>query len=454
MQLRWHTALFFGLTLLAISGCLKDTETFIPYEEFVETDALGVILSDKDLPVENATVVLEGEMTNTDSNGIFILDDVVISYSGSQLKIIKEGFFTSALRVHPEADNRSLNVRLTAKGQDYNFLSTNPQDLTTPGDVRLVVPPNSFVDANDQDYHGLITANFGWIEPLNKDVVSRIPGGTLGNTSNGESVLLEHYGTVLTSFLSDAGQELKIKTDASFDIYFPIASNLRNSAPSEIPLWFFDEMTGSWTENGTASKEGNYYKATVTESGYWSVQLAFEYATLRGTVKDKDGRGIEHARIALSREGGEVRRRYWTDKDGHFAILYPIREPLQLEIEDECEQVLYTNTVGPFLSRTELSTIEIDPGINYWRITGVVTKCSNPSRGVDKGYSLIRTDDYRWLTPLDDNGAFHTGLFICSSKFIVGGKDLVNQLGVNDVPISDLSGKSRNYSVGTLIACK
>jgi hypothetical protein len=453
MQLRRYTALLFGTALLALTGCLKDTEEFIPYEQFIESDALGVILNDKDLPVENATVVLEGEMTKTDSNGIFILDDVVISFSGSKLSIHKDGFFSTAVPINPNADNRSVNVRLTARGQDYSFLSTLPQDLVTGAGVRTTIPSNIFEDETGQDYNGLITANFGWIEPVDKDVLSRIPGGSIGTDANDQSVLLEHYGTVLTSFTTSTGQDLHLRDSESFVIFFPISPDLQSTAPDEIALWQFDEMKGQWIEKGVAIKEGSNYKATVTSTGYWSIQLPFHYATLSGQLKDLSGIGIERARISLSRDGANVKRRYWTDKNGRFSILYPIRENLNFDVEDECTDVLYAASIGPFLSKTELNTIELDPGDHYFRITGVVTKCSNPSRGVDKGYSLIRTDDYRWLTPLDQNGAFHSGLFVCSAQFIVSGRDLINEMGTNEPVIDDLGAKTRNLSVGALIAC-
>ena len=78
---------------MIVTSCLKDSEEFIPYETYIDSSILGVIGDQDNLPVENATVVYEGEDATTNPDGIFIFNDVVVPNSGAKLLVNKEGYF-------------------------------------------------------------------------------------------------------------------------------------------------------------------------------------------------------------------------------------------------------------------------------------------------------------------------------------------------------------------------
>ncbi|MDX1684316.1 MAG: carboxypeptidase-like regulatory domain-containing protein [Saprospiraceae bacterium] len=448
-------ALIFGVTsIFILTGCLKDHNDFIAYDENIETSAFGVVLGDINLPVENATVAYEGEKTTTDSNGIFIFSDVVIPRTGGRLTVDHPDYFPTVQSVIPTEDNRSINLHLQPLGQTYNISARIGGSVSSVDNVTLQIPPDAFELGNGQLYSGTVVSNVGYVDPLHIDAYDQIPGGHFGVDKNDNSKLLEHYGTIYTQFEGAGGEDLQISDNVTYLLVFPLDDETLAHAPQEITLWKLEDADGQWKEYGLAQLEGKSYRAEVDRIGIWSIQIPFSYARISGQVKDQSGQPLERARIALSRKDHPVKVRQWTDNEGLFSVQFPIDHALDISVEDECGNELYTTSEGPFLGNYELADIEIDPGSNYWRLSGVITECNTLSKGIEKGYSLIQTSLYRWITPVERNGNFTTGLFNCGSKFTVIGRDLLNSRGTNLVDFSELPDEDRRYSLGIMEACR
>lgn len=442
------------LSVFVLSGCLKDTEEFVPLEEYIETSAFGVALGDLNLPVENATVAYEGERTVTDSNGIFIFSDVVIPSTGGRLEVSAPGYFNTFQFVDPTSDVRSVNIHLNSLGPDHSFSGSAGGNITTSDEVIMSVPRNGLARSNGDVYSGAIITNIGYVDPTGLDAYDQVPGGNFGQNSDGINVLLEHYGTVYTQFRTQSGEELFVADQMTFQLEFPVSDDLTGEAPSQVTLWKLDRDLGKWVEKGRADLQNDRYIAIVDETGTWSIQMPFRYARLSGRVKTDRNQPVERARIAISRESSSIKTRVWTDSEGRFTAFYPIDNSLDIDVEDECGTVLYETSQGPILGDHELGSFEIDPGDRYWKLTGVITECGTLSTGISAGYSFIQTPLYRWITPVERSGGFSTGLFNCGNKFIVLGRDLVNNKGTNAVDISDFADKERNYSLGIMEACR
>lgn len=451
---KWLVALFLSASVL-LSGCLKDNETFTPSEEYIETSAFGVVLDDLNLPVENATVAYEGGITMTDSNGIFIFSDVVVPTSEGMLEVTKEGFFQTIQSLNPTADNRSLNVHIQPLGQDYVFPSQASRVITAEDDVRLDIPVDAFSNNDGSAYSGQVVLNIGYVDPLDLDATQKIPGGHIGENFDNEKVYLEHYGTVYTSYISESGEMLDVADQKDITIHFPIPAELKGNAPFEMPLWYLDPISGQWMEDGLAAISGDSYVALVDKQGTYSIQQAFAFAKISGRVKTKSNQPVERARVSIARENSPIKLRVWTNEDGKFTAYYPTAEHLVIEVEDECANLIYSSTQGPFLGNYELSSFEVDEGKNYFKLNGIIIECNTVSTGVNNGYALLESENYVWITPANSGGAFKSGLFNCGSKFTISVFDITNGSGSKAVVINDFKQQDQSeIRLGIIEACR
>jgi hypothetical protein len=69
---------------------------------------------------------------------------------------------------------------------------------------------------------------------------------------------------------SAAGEKLQISTGNTAKLNFSIPSSLQAAAPNTIALWYVDEKTGLWKEEGMATKNGNAYEGDVKHFTYWN----------------------------------------------------------------------------------------------------------------------------------------------------------------------------------------
>jgi len=80
------------------------------------------------------------------------------------------------------------------------------------------------------------------------------PGELEGLASDGNITGLESYGFAKIIAQDENGNSLDFKNGKSAKLTFPIDEAQLENAPSEMPLWYFDEIKGTWVEEGLAKK--------------------------------------------------------------------------------------------------------------------------------------------------------------------------------------------------------
>lgn len=433
------------------TGCLKDTHEFVPHQENVLISAHGVVLDEQDLPVNMTTVETGGGMTSTDPNGVFIFSNVVVPANQTNITFKKEGYFDNHKAIQPSESIPSLTVRLQSLGQDYFVSGAAGGNVSSPSDVNMIVYPSTILQ-NGQPYNGQMKVNISYLNPLLPNLYTKLPGEALAVDENGVKGLLRHYGTVFFQFRDEQNEPLQADAGRGFEIKIPIPSELSADAPDELDFWKLDVATNTWQRQGISQRNGGYYTAIVFEEGIYSVQDIVEYVSLQGQILDTDGKEMPNALISLSREGHLLNNKLWTDENGGFTTFVPLREDLTLHVEDECYESITELNIGPFISKTDLGEIEVDPGENYWEISGQLLKCSAIPEGVTEGYSIIQTATHYWIIPVDQ-GFFRLNLFICSRSIQVRGMDIENQLEADGVPITIVD-KPRVFNTGVIKACQ
>jgi hypothetical protein len=440
-----------GMSLLLMTGCLKDTETFIPYQDNVQISAFGVVLNEQDLPVFQAMVTVEGETTSADSNGVFIFNDIVVPADLTSIKFSKEGYFDAYRTVVPGEGMPTLTVRMLHLGQDYNFNAGTGGIIYTPYDVSFTIPPNILQDGQSL-YTGEVRINASYIDPLSPNLYTRLPGSPLARNDADQLGLLEHFGSVLLECRGSADESLNT-TDGNFiTVRIPIPADLAGLAPDSIDLWQLDLVENEWLWTNKAYKEGDFYVAKVTKEGTYSVQRHLEFTSLEGRVIDKNDQPVSNALISLGSTNSPIKQRIWTSDHGRFKTYIPIRQALDLNIEDECYTSLRSAQIGPFLSSSDIGDLDIDTGNDYWTISGQLIKCASISEGVENGYTVVSTASHHWIIPVNQ-GYFSVDIFICSNDFSISGRDIQADKNANGAIIDDLASKPREFYAGIFKAC-
>ncbi len=82
------------------------------------------------------------------------------------------------------------------------------------------------------------------------------------------------FGMMAVVLESTSGEKLQIAKDKSAKLTIPIPSSIQSSAPASISLWYVDEQTGLWKEEGTATKNGTSYVGDVKHFSFWNADFS------------------------------------------------------------------------------------------------------------------------------------------------------------------------------------
>lgn len=85
----------------------------------------------------------------------------------------------------------------------------------------------------------------------------------------------------------------------------PVCTASRSTVPpATIPLWFFDETTGLWQQDGIATLEGTglnrFYTGPVTRNSYWNADRAFETVFVSGCLRDSNNQAVANQIVSTN----------------------------------------------------------------------------------------------------------------------------------------------------------
>lgn len=126
-----------------------------------------------------------------------------------------------------------------------------------------------------------------------------MPGDFTG-VSAGGTTPIESFGAIVVDLRDNAGNRYNLAVGKTSTIRIPLGTQNPNP-PATIPLWFFDEATGLWKEEGTATLQGTapnqYYEGTVTHFSVWNADDRLLRTWVEGCVRDADGQPVVGALV-------------------------------------------------------------------------------------------------------------------------------------------------------------
>ena len=191
----------------------------------VKANFAGRVFDALHKPVSGARVTIGSSFVLTSINGNFEVSQVDVTNTAACVKMI------------PAVISGSFNApqggTLTFSGASVDF------------------PANAIIGKTDSlPYTGTVDVKTYVFNPAASGFEDRMPGTLRGITTNNEQRALQSFSMLAVELSGAGNKSLQLAAGKKATLHFPIPAELVGKAPANIPLWYFDENTGLWKEEG------------------------------------------------------------------------------------------------------------------------------------------------------------------------------------------------------------
>lgn len=184
-----------------------------------------------------------------------------------------------------------------------------------------------------------------------------MPGDFTASTG-GTSSAIESFGAMLIDVRDSNNVRYSLVPGSTSTIRIPVSTRSSN-VPATIPLFYLDDLTGRWIQEGQATLAGTdsnrYYEGSVTRLVYWNADLVTETILVTGCLRNAAGQPVANARVESDGIDYSGSSQVFTTSDGSFQI--PIRKSGKATITAFLgSQLTNTVTAGP-----AAANIALDP---------------------------------------------------------------------------------------------
>ncbi len=388
----------------------------------VTASVSGIVLDESNSPIANAVVTSGVATTTTNTNGMFIFQNISLSKENGNVTVVKAGYFKGIRSFKTTAGkNHSVRLQLMQRVLSGTVNAATGGTITSNGGATIVFPANAFVTSTGAAYTGTVNVYSRWIDPTAANLPFVIPGDLRGVSTTGIENILETYGMVGAELTDATGNLLKIATGKTAAVSFPIPASISATAPTSIVLWHFDEVSARWKENGTATKTGSTYTAQVDKFSFWNCDVGANFINLDYTlINATTNTPLVSTSTRIKRVSNGSYGYGITNNAGFVSGLVPKNEALVLEVfgTSVCGTVFYSQNIGPFATNTSLGNINITlPVSQYINFTGTLLNCSGAP--VTNGYISLATvagNTVAVFSNTNANGAFSFSILNCTGN--------------------------------------
>ena len=430
---------------------LNFTENF---GNLANRDFIGQIVDKDNQALEGVEVKIGSISKTTDSKGVFVIKNAAVYEKFAYITAKKSGFINGSRTIVPNTGINTIKIMMLSATVQATVASGTASNVTLSNGSKVTFDGNFKTEAGAA-YSGSVKVMMHHLDPSDSTTRDKMPGSLMAQNASGSQRILETYGMMNVELQDASGNKLQIANPTSIEM--PISSAQLASAPTTIPLWYFDETAGYWKEEGTATKVGNKYVGTVNHFSWWNCDAPFPTVSLGITVVNSNQVPMAGVRVELVRnnQNGGWNVPGYTNVVGQVSGLVPANETLTMNIYSNntlCgNQVVYTQQIGPFSSNTALPIVVVPvSSVNTTIVQGMLTDCNQAN--VTNGYVWFQTAGQFLYTHVT-NGSFSFTVLNCSSaatSFTLQGYDYEGMKAT-----SQQTGTLNNQTVslGVLQAC-
>ncbi|HEX9513395.1 MAG TPA: carboxypeptidase-like regulatory domain-containing protein [Puia sp.] len=410
-------ATLLAIILVASFACSKYTDTSTPTDttppdQTVTASLQGRVLDENGLPVKGAVVTSGVATTTTDVNGVFTFSNISMSSRFGFVKVVKQGYFTGSRSILTNAGGQNyINIHLLPRVAKGSFSAAGGGNVVVQAGNTVAFDASSVVNAaTNAAYTGNVNVFATYLDPTDADLPNHIPGDLRGISAAGKEVALQSFGMMGVELEGNAGEKLQIASGKKATLTLAIPAALQASAPDSIPLWYFNDSTGKWMEQGKAVRQGNNYVGQVGHFSFWNCDVSSSTASFKVRLKDQHGNPLAYTYIQFTSPTYGTRGGF-TDTTGYAQGIIPKGQTLLFQVLSSCGTLLYGQNVGPVLTDEDLGNPTVDVSNGTVVLNGTVVDCSN--NPVVNGYVNAYIDGLNYRSGVT-NGAFTLNISRCS----------------------------------------
>lgn len=299
------------------------------------TAALSGVVYSYGSPMSGVKVTVGTASVTTGYNGLFSFDQV----SGSVIKFEKEGYATVTRAI---SDANSGNIEVSMVSVSTTTFSAGTATSINAGYSSMKVDiPASIVKEDGTAYTGTVTAKSAYLDPIDDNFSTMMPGDLSAVRTDQSEASLISYGMVSVELTGANGE--KLQPGAPATLTFPVPTGTDPTVHPTIPLWQFNEATGLWEEEGSATYDSglNAYVGTVTHFSWHNLDWPEVRATLKVKVIDNTGNPI--AGTLVDFDGQRTAR---TNAEGIATCTVPSNTPMTVRIPSKAYGDYAANEYG------------------------------------------------------------------------------------------------------------
>jgi len=415
----------------------------------------GLVLSTNGSPVSGATITIGNSTVQTNAQGIFVIKNADVKEKFAYVKATKAGFVNGSRTMVPTTGNNKINIMMIPATNTSTVASGAISTVSLPNGTKVKFD-GSFKDANGNAYNGNVNVAMFHLKPSDQYLNELMPGSFLANNTDGNSRIMETYGMLHVQLTGASGQNLQIASGHTAEMTVVIDATQTSTAPATIPLWSFNETTGIWQEEGSATKVGNAYVGNVSHFSWWNYDAQFPQCLLNVHIQNSTALPLSNVTVKLFRQNQNSTSAI-TDGNGNASGIIPAGENLTMKIYDACNNVIMTNNIGPFAnnSNNTLPAITISQSLsNTITITGTLKDCSgnNVTNGVANLSYASSTNYFSNYSTQVTNGSFSFSVLSCASsqQLTFSGADFTNLQTTGDI---NFTATYPTTNLGNLTVC-
>ncbi|MFT3912356.1 MAG: carboxypeptidase-like regulatory domain-containing protein [Ferruginibacter sp.] len=449
--------------IIILHSCKKDgsdkkaTETTNPPLPDLTTQtnaSVSGFITDENGDALAGAVVKGGTITaTTDARGYFKIANAGFAKTAGFVQVTKAGYFTGYRTFLPQTGKETfIRLQMVTKTLTGTVSSSSGGTVTSSTDGSSVTLPADAVvmAANGAAYSGNIKVSTHWFDPSDAEItLQTMPGDLRGIDESGYLKSLTTYGMLTVELTSDAGELLQMASGKQASMQIPIPAQIQGTAPASIALWYFDETNGLWKQDGTGTKSGNNYEATVSHFTSWNWDVPASNLILSGQFVNAADQPIINLPVLISVPGiPNAATMAYTDADGNFFAMVPQNTDLVVQVLDQCGNVIFSQNVTTQTSNMDLGMLLINPPTGAATITGQVVNCNN--NAVTNGLVFFTNSNGLCQAVPVQNGSFTLNMIYCANPMSYFAIDLDNNEESTPQTMTVVSGAN---NVGTITVC-
>ena len=304
-----------------------------------------------------ATVASGGVTSTTSADGTYTLAGLALA--GNVVVVVNKAGFAQGYATGKVTANTvtQANANLSpVSGTGTVAVTTGGTVSVTNSTAAVDLPANGIITASGGAATGNVTVQLSIIDPASN--ASNMPGNYTASVGMGTAVI-ESFGALEVTLKDATGAKLNLAPGKTATIRIPVNSR-STTLPATIPLFYFNETTGLWVEEGSATLQGTapnlYYGGTVSHFSTWNADYLYSSIYINGCVKDTAGNPVAGQKVRSNGKDYSGAATVFTDASGNFRVAGKKNGTLEIFTVNNVEMLINTPTpVAPSNSDVTLS---------------------------------------------------------------------------------------------------